>query len=64
MHSCAELQQLLESSPVKHLAVNGGLHDFVDELQLCLARLHDVVTTTYFRLVPTASGGDRLLARA
>jgi uncharacterized alpha-E superfamily protein len=65
MHSCAEMQQLLESSPVKHLATdNDGLHDFVDQLQLCLADLHDVVTTTYFRLVPTTSGNDLLLANA
>jgi len=64
MHSCAEMQRVLETSPVKHLADDGGLHDFVDQLQLCLADLHDVLTTTYFRLVPTASGNDRLLASA
>ena len=52
MSGCAHVQQLLENAAVGDLA-STGLHDFVDDLQIGIARLHDALTSTYFvRSVP------------
>jgi uncharacterized alpha-E superfamily protein len=53
MHSCAEMQRVLETAEVDDLAVD-GLHEFVDRLQLCLGELHEVLTTTYFAYAPAS----------
>jgi uncharacterized alpha-E superfamily protein len=62
MHSCASMQQVLETALVDELAID-GLHEFVDRLQLCLGELHDVVTTTYFSYAPVGEA-NQLLATA
>lgn len=48
MAVCARSQQQIEEARVRTLAWD-GLHEFVDELQLQLAALNDVTTTTWFR---------------
>jgi uncharacterized alpha-E superfamily protein len=63
MHSCAEMQRVLETAEVDDLAVD-GLHEFVDRLQLSLAELHDVLSSTYFAHAPATSEQSELLATA
>jgi uncharacterized alpha-E superfamily protein len=63
MHRCAEMQRVLEMAAVDDLAID-GLHEFVDRLQLNLADLHDVLTTTYFAHAPASSEPGALLATA
>lgn len=55
MAVCAELQGRLETEDVPALAAS-GLHDWVDELQGGLGRLHGVLSDTYF-----STGADELL---
>jgi hypothetical protein len=63
MHSCAEMQQVLEVADADALA-REGLHDFVDRLQLALGDLHEVLSETYFAHVPSAHETTELLATA
>jgi uncharacterized alpha-E superfamily protein len=54
MAICAELQQGLEEAAVIDLAQD-GLHEWVDVVQVELARLHDCLSETYFRVAPADS---------
>ena len=64
MHSCAEMQRVIETARVDELAVD-GLHEYVDRLQLCLGELHDVLTATYFGHTSSiTSDSGQLLATA
>jgi uncharacterized alpha-E superfamily protein len=58
MAGCAAVQNQLEDADVARLA-EAGLHQFADELQQGLSRLHDLVTGTYFG---TARSGSAVLA--
>jgi uncharacterized alpha-E superfamily protein len=63
MYSCAEMQRVLETAAVEHLAID-GLHEYVDRLQICLGDLHDVLDSTYFRRTPASTESVELLATA
>jgi uncharacterized alpha-E superfamily protein len=54
MHRCAEVQQLLEDTDAGALDA-AALHEFVDELQLGIAALHDVFADRYFPPLPAAA---------
>jgi uncharacterized alpha-E superfamily protein len=47
MAGCAELQLLISDADIE-LLVNGGLHDFVDRIQLGLGSIHDLIGSTWF----------------
>ena len=47
MAGCAEVQKMLVDADVADLAMS-GLHEYVDEVQLGIAALHEALTTTYF----------------
>lgn len=61
MAGCARVQQHLEDAHLGDL-LSGGLHDYVDQLQLCIADLHDSLRQTYF--VRSATGDGVMLASA
>jgi uncharacterized alpha-E superfamily protein len=59
MAGCAEVQQLLEQAELDTLEVEGPsastLHDYVDQLQRGLGRLHELLVATYFQMEPSTS---------
>ncbi|MEM7337844.1 MAG: alpha-E domain-containing protein [Actinomycetota bacterium] len=55
MAACASVGTLLQGVDMDDL-MNGGLHEFVDELQLAISELHDRIGETWFQTVPTAVG--------
>ncbi len=52
MARCAEVQELIVSAEVAEMTAS-DLHEYVDQLQLGIARIHDSVTDSYFVRVPT-----------
>ena len=58
MAGCAAVQSQLEDADVAQLA-ESGLHEFANDLQQGLGRLHDRVTETYFG---TARSGSTMLS--
>ena len=47
MAGCAEVQKMLVDADVSELAV-AGLHEYVDDVQLGIAALHEALVSTYF----------------
>ncbi len=54
MAGCAQVQELLVDAQVSELAAD-GLHEYVDQLQIGIGRLHDAITATYFVRPPAPS---------
>ncbi|MEY2589858.1 MAG: hypothetical protein QOJ67_1842 [Acidimicrobiaceae bacterium] len=52
MAGCAEVQELLEQTPIDSMTAE-GLHDYVDLLQSGLAGLHGLLAATYFQREPS-----------
>lgn len=65
MAGCAEVQKMLVDADVAELAVS-GLHEYVDDVQLGIAALHEALVSTYFvrAAVPEAEPATTLLASA
>jgi uncharacterized alpha-E superfamily protein len=55
MAASAELERILEATDARALA-GGDLHDWVDDVQDLIGRLHERVADTYFRMAPAAPG--------
>ena len=53
MAGCAEVQKMLVDADVADLAVS-GLHEYVDDVQLGIAALHEALVSTYFVRAPVA----------
>ncbi len=57
MAGCADVQQLLEGADLGSLGADGrsavALHDYADRLQQGLAKLHQLLVTTYFQMEPS-----------
>ena len=51
MARCAEAQAMLEQAEPARL-VRSGLHDFTDDLQRALGRVHQAIDSTWFQPVP------------
>ncbi|EIJ43485.1 hypothetical protein BegalDRAFT_2643 [Beggiatoa alba B18LD] len=52
LRTLARLQRQVQSADVYTLA-HSGLHEFIDELQIGLAGVHDQISTTYFGVTPS-----------
>lgn len=51
MARCAEVQELIVTTEVGDMTAS-DLHEYVDQLQLGIARIHDAVTNSYFVRAP------------